>query len=326
MLVEQLGPHGHTVFQQRFSGAGSECRVGRDLGCDIVVDDDHAAPSHTLLTLLEDGRVAVRDLGSRNGTYVDGNRVTANAGAIVEHGEVVVGRTQLRIRTRHTPMAPERVFRREFVRRHRTLLAAAGVLACIAYGAFLKWLDAPSSILLSATKAALVALGLIALWSGVWALITKLNRGMWHVRVHVAIASIGLAFCAWGYWASGLVAFAAQWSALVPVGIAVAALVVLAALYLHLREATHYGRHVALALAGAATFLIGVIALIATFGVEESDVNRVALGPDVRLGAQRVVPNRDIADYLAGVNKLRMSAGRERQKSLLNAPLTDAGD
>jgi hypothetical protein len=50
----------------------------------------------------------------------------------------------------------------------------------------------------------------------------------------------------------------------------------------------------------------------------------VELGPDVRLGAQRVVPNRDIADYLVDVDKLQRAAGRERQMSLLNAPLADS--
>jgi len=181
-------------------------------------------------------------------------------------------------------------------------------------------------MLRSITTAVLVALGLIALWTGLWALATKLNHGSWHVRVHLTIASIGAAFCAWGIWVAGLVAFAAQWSALVQTGVAVVGAVALAALYLHLREATHYGRRTVLALAGAATLVIGVVAWIVTIGVDDGNVSRVDLGPDVRLGAQRVVPNRDIADYLAEVDRLQRDAGRERQKSLLNAPLADADD
>jgi len=326
MVIEQVGPHGHTVLRLRLEGAGTECRVGRDLGCDIVVDDDHAAPHHALLTLLEDGRVSVRDLGTRNGTRVDGERVPADAGAIVEQGEVIVGRTRLRVRTRHTPIGPERVFRRDFVRRHRTPLAAAGVSACVAYGGFLQWLDAPSSMLRSVAIAGLVALGLIALWAGLWALTTKLNHGSWHFRIHVAIASIGAAFCAWSYWVAGLVAFATQWSVLVRIGVAVVGGTALLALYLHLREATHYGRRVTLALASAATLVIGAIAWIMAIGGEDGDVNRVNLGPEVRLGAGRVVPNRDIADYLAEVEELKRDAGRERQKSLLSVPLADAED
>ena len=119
MLVEQIDPHGHRVLRQRFEGAGTECRVGRDLGSDIVLDDEYAASQHALQTLLEDGRVSVRDLGTRNGTRVDGDRVPADTGAVIEQGEIIVGRTRLGIRTRLTAIGPERLFRREFVRRHR---------------------------------------------------------------------------------------------------------------------------------------------------------------------------------------------------------------
>jgi hypothetical protein len=326
MLIEQIDSHGRAALRQRFEGAGTECRVGRDLACDIVVDDEHAAAQHALLTLLEDGRVNVRDLGTRNGTRVDGKRVPPETGATVGQGEIIVGTTRLRIRTLHTPLGPERAFRRDYVRRHRTPLAAIGVSACMAFGVFLQWIDAPSSLLRSLTKGALVALGVIVVWTGGWTLMSKLNRGNWNVRVHATIASIAAALCAWGYWLAGFVAFATQWAFLVRVGIAVVAATVLAALYLHLREATYYGRRVSLALAVSVTLVIAVIAWIVKIGVDDSDVNRVALGPDVRLGARRVVPNRDIADYLTEVDTLRLAAGRERQKSLLDAPLADVDD
>lgn len=324
MLIEQIDPQGQRILRQRFAGAGTECRVGRDLGCDIVVDDEYAAPQHALLTLLADGRVRVRDLGTRNGTRVDGNRVPVDAGAVIEQGEIIVGRTRLRVRTHHAPLRPERIFRRSFVRRHRTVLAVTGVSACIAYGGFLQWLDAPPSMLRSVTTAALLVLALIALWTGLWALISKLNQGSWKVRVHATIASIGAALCAWGYWLAGLSAFATQWSVFVQTGVAVVGAVTLAALYMHVREATRYGPRTALALAGTATLVIGAIAWITTVGDGDGDVNRVDLGPQVRLGVERVVPNRDIADYLAEVDRLQRAAGRERQKSLLDAPLADA--
>jgi len=325
MLVEQVGPQGHPILQQRFAGAGSECRIGRDLGCEIVVDDEHAAAEHARLTLLEDGRVRVEDLGTRNGTRVGGRLVPAG-GAVIEQGEVIVGRTRLHVRTRHTPIAQERVFRRQFVRRHRTWLAAAGVAACLAFAGFHQWLDAPASLLQSVLTGMLVALGVLAIWTAGWCLLAKLNKGKWEVRIHLAIAALGVAFCAWGYWVAGLVAYAAQWSVLARVGIAVVGATALAALYLHLREATAYGRRISLALAGLATILISAIAWVATLGMDTHDVNRVDLGPDVRIGAARVVPNRDIADYLAEVERLQRAAGRERQRSLLEVPLADAGD
>ena len=297
MLVEQIGAQGHPILQQRFAGAGNACCIGRDLGCEVVVDDEHAASRHARLTLLDDGRVRVEDLGTKNGTRVDGRRVPADGGAVIEQGEIIVGRTRLQVRTRHTPLGPERVFRREFVRRHRTWLAAAGVSACVAFAGFRQWLDAPTSLLWSATAGALVALGVLAVWTAGWCLLAKLNKGKWEVRIHLSIAAIGVAFCAWGYWVAGLVAYTAQWSVLARVGIAVVGATALAALYLHLREATAYGRRISLALAGAGTVLISAIAWVATLGMSTSDVDR-----------------------------LQRAAGRERQRSLLEAPLADADD
>ena len=325
MLVEQIGALGHPVLRQRFTGAGTECRVGQDLGCDIVLDDENAAPQHALLTLLEDGRVRVRDLGTRNGTRVGGKRVPAD-GVIIEQGELIVGHTRLHVRTRHTPVGQERVFRRDFVRTHRTWLSVAGVATCIAYAGFRQWLGAPSSLPRSITTAALVTFGVLALWTGIWVLMSKLNRGRWEVRVHLAIASIGVAVCAWGSWVGGLVAYAAQWSVLAKVGVGVVGAITLVVLYLHLREATRYDRRIALGIASAATILISAVVWVAAIGVDDNDVNRVDLGPDVRLGAERIVPNRDIAEYLADVDRLKRAAGRERQMSLLNSPLADAGD
>jgi hypothetical protein len=326
MLVEQIGTQGHPIQQHRFTGAGTECRIGRDLNCDIVVDDEHAAPEHALLTLLEDGRVRVQDLGTRNGTRVDRVRVPADAGKVIEQGEIIVGRTRMHVRTRHTPIGQERLFRRDFIRRYRTLLVSAGVAACLAVAGFLQWLEAPTSLLRSVTTAALVVLGALAIWTGVWALMNKLNKGVWEVRVHLAIASIGAALAALGYWVAGLVAYAAQSTMLASAGVVLVAAAALAALYLHLREATRYDRRVSLSLGAAVTLVIGVVAWVIAVGVESGNVNEVDLGPDVRLAAQRFVPNRDIADYLAEVDKLRREAGRERQKSLLDAPLADAGD
>jgi hypothetical protein len=326
MLIEEIGRHGHPILRHRYTVIGAECRIGRDLGCDIVLDDEHAAARHTLLTLLEDGRVNVRDLGTKNGTRVDGVRVPAESGSNIEQGELIVGRTRLQVRTRHTPVGQEKVFRRDFVRRHRTPLAVAGVAVCTGYAAFHQWLDAPPALIPSVATVVLVGLASIALWTGVWTLISKLNKGRWEVRIHLTIASIGVAFCAWGYWVASLVAYAAQWSALARVGVVVVVATALAALYLHLREATSYGRRVSLALAGAVTLVISAVAWAIAMGVGADDVNRVDLGPDVRLGSARVVPNRDIAEYLAEVDRLQREAGRERQKSLLDAPLADAGE
>lgn len=44
--------------------------VGRNKDCDVVVDDEYAAGQHCEVAELDDGRFAVRDLGSTNGTRI----------------------------------------------------------------------------------------------------------------------------------------------------------------------------------------------------------------------------------------------------------------
>lgn len=76
-LVERLEP-------------GRPVRFGRSLAMDVVIPDqaDGVSREHASLERLPDGQVELRDLDSRNGTFLDGERVTR---ALVPDG----GRIQL---------------------------------------------------------------------------------------------------------------------------------------------------------------------------------------------------------------------------------------
>ena len=55
-----------------------EIVVGRDPGCDLVLaEDEEVSRRHAALRRLPDGGFEIDDLGSRNGTYVDGERIRA---------------------------------------------------------------------------------------------------------------------------------------------------------------------------------------------------------------------------------------------------------
>ena len=66
-------------------GAGTVV-LGRQQGCDVVVRDARASRRHAQLTVEGPDRVRLRDLGSANGTLVDGRRVDE---ALLEGGEEV---------------------------------------------------------------------------------------------------------------------------------------------------------------------------------------------------------------------------------------------
>jgi pSer/pThr/pTyr-binding forkhead associated (FHA) protein len=55
---------------------GGELIIGRDSHSDVVVNDDHVSRRHARVTFAPGGPVTIEDLGSRNGTFVNGVPVT----------------------------------------------------------------------------------------------------------------------------------------------------------------------------------------------------------------------------------------------------------
>lgn len=70
--------------------------IGRSDEADIVIDDPYASEFHLRLVASENG-LTLHDLGSTNGTYLNGRRVTAPAE--LRRGDAVqVGKTVMEIR------------------------------------------------------------------------------------------------------------------------------------------------------------------------------------------------------------------------------------
>jgi FHA domain len=326
MLVEALDVHGHVHARQRIEGAGSQCRVGRSLACEVVLDDPYVAAEHARLTLLEDGRVLVQDLGTHNGTRINGKRIDAEAGETITSGELLIGRTRVRVRALEASLAPERTFRRDLLRRHRTLFSVAGLVLCIAFAAFTQWTAAPENLAQRVLIAELVAAAGLAAWLGFWALVSRLTVGAWQLRIHLAIAAFCVGLWAWGYWIYTAAAFALQWQWLWIIMACMAAGVALAAAYLHLRNATHYRRAVCVALAVLAPLICGGVWWLVDLQLDPRTVNRVAPGTAIFPPSLRLAPSMDLGDYLVDVAALKRSANRNRQASLLETPILDADE
>jgi RND superfamily putative drug exporter len=69
--------------------------IGRDEDCDLVLHDDNVSRRHASLSLLPEGRATLVDLGSLNGTFVDGRQIGAavelTGGEELRFGDSVVG-------------------------------------------------------------------------------------------------------------------------------------------------------------------------------------------------------------------------------------------
>ncbi len=81
-------------------GPGGTVLVGRHPDCDLVVTDPAVSAQHARIELAPDGTATVHDLGSSNGTEVDGVRIEGPTGVAGAGATVVgVGETQLEVRT-----------------------------------------------------------------------------------------------------------------------------------------------------------------------------------------------------------------------------------
>ena len=87
---------GNVTKGKRVKLRGSGHTVGRSPDADIIIDDPYASDFHARVSA-EDGQTRVEDLGSTNGTYVNGRRITAPTG-VVKGDTVQIGKTMLEVR------------------------------------------------------------------------------------------------------------------------------------------------------------------------------------------------------------------------------------
>ncbi|PWG59611.1 FhaA domain-containing protein [Bifidobacterium catulorum] len=66
--------------------------IGRGSNCDIVIDDPGISRSHLEIDITDNGVIA-RDLGSTNGTYVEGHQVPA--ATLLDGNTITIGRTRI---------------------------------------------------------------------------------------------------------------------------------------------------------------------------------------------------------------------------------------
>ncbi|MCX3285943.1 FHA domain-containing protein [Streptomyces sp. NEAU-H22] len=76
---------------------GGEIRVGRSADADVPLDDPDVSRLHCTVTVSADGRVAVADLDSTNGTTVNGTRVGGRAVPFAPGALLRIGESALRL-------------------------------------------------------------------------------------------------------------------------------------------------------------------------------------------------------------------------------------
>lgn len=72
---------------------GSVKTIGRAAGADFIVDAALVSRVHCRVTVRGDGQLEIRDLGSTNGTFVNGARIEATT--VTSGDKLQVGRVEL---------------------------------------------------------------------------------------------------------------------------------------------------------------------------------------------------------------------------------------
>lgn len=317
VVVDCYDHHGRLASRERFILADGEARritIGRSLRADITIDDAYAAPLHAAIEVTPDGQAQLTDLGSVNGIVVGGTRRRGSEPIEVADQPVVVGRTEVRIRTCSEALAPEKHDHRYASRMFGApgLLAALGAFGFVAQTVYTTWLDAPLDLVgASVTAIAVSALGFVV-WIALWALLSRIMRGQWRWLVHTAIA-VGL-ITAYMF-ASDLyslawymLSFRGGW--LLETAIATAMLAIL--IYFHLRSASHAGP------GRAAVFSALVPAVLVLGGywmwarAEAKNVNAMDAAIRIYPPAYRLMPAADLPAYFGGLETLRSEATAKR--------------
>ncbi|WP_227025116.1 FHA domain-containing protein [Streptomyces tsukubensis] len=76
---------------------GGEIRIGRSAEADVTLDDPDVSRAHCAVTLDDDGLITVADLGSTNGTAVDGEEIGTHPVRLAQGTLLRIGESALRL-------------------------------------------------------------------------------------------------------------------------------------------------------------------------------------------------------------------------------------
>jgi hypothetical protein len=168
---------------------GDSATIGRAYDNDVVLDDPYVAAHHARVARDAQGEIVAHDLGSENGLYDrEGRRVPHVA---VDGDHIVrVGHTLLRVRDERYRVVPER---RAFEPTPQGRVAAALAIVLVALLAIELWLGETGEPRASRYVLQVLAIvGVIAVWTTSWALLSRLFSGSARFSTHLAIALAGM--------------------------------------------------------------------------------------------------------------------------------------
>ncbi|MPQ58080.1 FHA domain-containing protein [Duganella sp. FT27W] len=312
-FIEILARNGDVLNRHKVQSL--PIRIGRGYDNDVILDDAHSAASHAIVDLDENGKLLLRDLGSKNGTFAHGKRADG-AGIVVEGNTVVrLGHTRLRIRSADFPV-PAEVADTTMHGWEGTVPASIGLALIAVFSCLGTWIsDIEPFALIRYLLVLASSLGLGLLWAGAWGLANRLFGSHARMGRHLFILGSGMAAVFIWRALSNVIAYA--WSAEVftRYGSLVTLAIVCAMLFFHLITIKpHHPRRFAITawvmlVVGSALSLLNNAQ--STGRTSDELYMSVLLPPEVRQS-----PDRNLEQFLTNAAKLKEGADAARARSV----------
>ena len=297
----------------RFRIAGAEARIGRGYDNDVVVDDPYVAANHLRVFRDEAGQLAAEDMGSVNGTYLDGSKSRSARIVINGRDTIRIGQTSIRVRDFSHDVERERVAPPEG-RLLPVVLAVVLGIAVFGFYALKVWLTQTAEPRASNyVTPILMIVVTILVWAGIWALLSRIfsgrSRFLHNLFIALACAAalllyvelVKVAAFAWTLPGIGAYEYVAIWS------------IIAAACFFHLRAIGQ----TRLWLKGTivAVLLVAMVAVLALQQSEAfSDSGRQQATRQLLPPSFRAVPLQDEDAFFGDIAGLKASLDGDRAR------------
>ncbi|MES2296107.1 MAG: FHA domain-containing protein [Pseudomonadota bacterium] len=316
-FIEVLARNGDVLH--RHQCAALPIRLGRGYDNDFIVDDAHAAARHAIIEHDAEGRIVMRDLGSRNGVIERGKR----RAALVLGGDTVVriGHTSLRVRPFDFPVAPE-LIDRTMHGWEGALPALAGLLLIALFALDTTWIgDTQPFQAIRYVQALATWLGAGLLWGGVWAFTNRLFGRHARMGRHLFIFGCGLTAISVVKALGSLCAYAFSLEALSRYGSHAVIAIVCAMLFYHLcMVKPHHPKRFAAACMALLALASGLVLMgndQRSGHLADDPYMAVLLPPSVRVSR-----DHEVDEFLGDVAGLKAKLDQERAHKVKD----DGGD
>jgi FHA domain len=300
---------------QRFGIAGPEVRIGRGYDNDVIVDDPYVAANHLRVFRDESGSLVAEDMGSANGTFLDGKKRLARFVIDGRH-PIRIGQTYLHVRDINHAVERERIASPERWISPVVLDAALGV-AVLVISSLRIWLAETSEPRTSNYLVLLTLIATVLVWAGMWALLSRVFSGHSSFPRHLLIVLAGMLALIFYEEFAQFSAFSLTWSAASTYQYVAVWSILAVVCFFHLRVISP----TRLVMKGTIAGLLLVTA-IATQALQRSeaffDYGRQYATHQLMPPSFRAVPFRDQNAFFADVENLKAKLDSDRAAAKRN--------